>query len=116
MIKNIKLWINEILAEFRSSAKRGKLEIDRQTIIQDIVLKVMEKSKGSLRPVINGTGIVLHTGLGRAPIHRQVIRKASKTLGGYSNLELNLESGKRGNRQSHLEGASHLRGRVSGSC
>ncbi len=96
------LWINEILAEFRSSAKKGKLQIDRQKIIQDIVSKVIEKSKGSLRPVINGTGIVLHTGLGRAPIHQKIIREASKSLEGYSNLELNLESGKRGNRQSHI--------------
>ena len=96
------LWINEILEKYRSSAIKGKLKQDRKEIIQNTVSTVLEKSQGSLRPVINGTGIVLHTGLGRAPIHRQVIKKASKMMEGYSNLEFHLESGKRGNRQSHL--------------
>ena len=96
------LWINEILEKYRFSAKKGKLKQNREKIIQNIVLTIIEKSQGSLRSVINGTGIVLHTGLGRAPIHHQVIKKASKTIEGYSNLEFHLGSGKRGNRQSHL--------------
>ena len=74
------LWINEILEKYRSSAIKGKLKQDRKEIIQNTVSTVLEKSQGSLRPVINGTGIVLHTGLGRAPIHRQVIKEASKTM------------------------------------
>ena len=96
------LWINEILEKYRFSAKKGKLKQNRKKIIQNIVLTIIEKSQGSLRSVINGTGIVLHTGLGRAPIHHQVIKKASKTMEGYSNLEFHLGPGKRGNRQSHL--------------
>ena len=96
------LWINEVLEKYRYSAKKGQLKQDRKNIIQNIVLTVLGKSQGSLRPVINGTGIVLHTGLGRAPIHRKVIKESSKIIEGYSNLEFNLESGKRGNRQSHL--------------
>ncbi len=96
------LWINEILEKYRFSAKKGKLKQNRKKIIQKIVLTIIEKSQGSLRSVINGTGIVLHTGLGRAPIHHQVIKKASKAMEGYSNLEFHLGSGKRGNRQSHL--------------
>ncbi len=96
------LWINEVLEEYRYIAKKGKLKQDRKKIIQNIVLNVLAKSQGSLRSVINGTGIVLHTGLGRAPIHRQVIKEASKIMEGYSNLEFHLESGKRGDRQSHL--------------
>ena len=96
------LWINEVLEKYRYIAKKGKLKQDRKKIIQNIVLTVLGKSQGSLRSVINGTGIVLHTGLGRAPIHRQVIKEASKIMEGYSNLEFHLESGKRGDRQSHL--------------
>ena len=76
------LWINEILEKYRSSAIKGKLKQDRKEIIQNTVSTVLEKTQGSLRPVINGTGIVLHTGLGRAPIHRQVINKASKMMEG----------------------------------
>jgi len=97
------IWINRELAKYRLKAKKSALEIDRRHIIQRIVLTVLKKSKGNLKSVINGTGIVLHTGLGRAPIHRRIIRNASKTLEGYSNLEFHLDTGKRGNRQSHLE-------------
>ncbi len=100
--KVLTVWIKKELSKFRKKAKNSELEFDRKKIIQQIVLIVLKKSEGSLKPVINGTGIVLHTGLGRAPIHRRVIRNAIRTLEGYSNLEFNLDTGKRGNRQSHL--------------
>ena len=98
----LKVWIKQELSKFRIKAKNSKLEFDRKKIIHQIVLMVLKKSEGSLKPVINGTGIVLHTGLGRAPLHRRVIRNATRTLEGYSNLEFNLDTGKRGNRQNHL--------------
>jgi len=96
------VWIKQELSKFRIKAKNCELAFNRKKIISQIVLMVLKKSEGSLRPVINGTGIVLHTGLGRAPLHQRVIRNATKTLEGYSNLEFNLDTGKRGNRQSHL--------------
>ncbi|MBH50101.1 MAG: L-seryl-tRNA(Sec) selenium transferase [Candidatus Marinimicrobia bacterium] len=96
------VWIKQELSKLRIKAKNSKLEFDRKKIIHQIVLMVIKKSEGSLKPVINGTGIVLHTGLGRAPLHQRVIRNATRTLEGYSNLEFNLDTGKRGNRQSHL--------------
>lgn len=56
-----------------------------------------------LRRVINGTGTILHTNLGRAPLGRQTAEKAARTLGGYCNLEYDLESGGRGRRSSCIE-------------
>jgi L-seryl-tRNA(Ser) seleniumtransferase len=58
----------------------------------------------SLRRVINATGVVLHTNLGRAPLAPEAIRAVDRAAAGYSNLELDLESGDRGSRQDHLEG------------
>jgi L-seryl-tRNA(Ser) seleniumtransferase len=56
----------------------------------------------SFKHVINGTGVILHTGLGRAPLNAQIIREA-ETAAGYTNLEIQLKSGKRGQRLDHIE-------------
>ncbi|MCP4593191.1 MAG: L-seryl-tRNA(Sec) selenium transferase, partial [bacterium] len=59
----------------------------------------------SLRRVINATGIILHTGLGRAPLSSEAVEALIESVGGggYCNLELDLESGKRGRRERHVE-------------
>jgi L-seryl-tRNA(Ser) seleniumtransferase len=58
----------------------------------------------SLRPVINATGVVLHTNLGRAPLAAEVLRHIVATAQGYSNLEFDLTTGERGSRYGHVEG------------
>lgn len=60
-----------------------------------------DTSRPSLRPVINATGIILHTNLGRAPLAAAAIQAISLTAAGFSNLEYDLESGGRGSRHSH---------------
>jgi L-seryl-tRNA(Ser) seleniumtransferase len=55
----------------------------------------------SLRPVINATGVILHTNLGRAPLSRQAIVSIAESAGRYSNLEYNVSSGQRGKRDVH---------------
>ena len=57
----------------------------------------------SLRPVINATGVVLHTNLGRAPLGEDALRNLMEIAGGYSNLEFNLKTGERGSRYEHVE-------------
>lgn len=61
------------------------------------------RSRGSLRPVINATGVVLHTNLGRAPLADVAIARVSAVAAGYSNLEYDLELGARGSRTVHAE-------------
>ena len=57
----------------------------------------------SLRRVINATGVALHTNLGRAPLAPAAVARVSEVAAGYSNLEYDLESGKRGSRGAHVE-------------
>ena len=98
----IKLFIKEELQYYRDIAKKGKLDLDRDFIIKDILSKLPLLSESSIKSVINATGIVLHTGLGRAPQSKKIINKVARRLSGYVNLEINLDNGKRGQRQNHL--------------
>ena len=56
------------------------------------------------RPVINATGVILHTNLGRAPLSREATEAVQRAAMGYSDLEIDLESGRRGSRQAHISG------------
>ena len=58
-----------------------------------------------VRRVINATGVIVHTNLGRAPLARAALARVAEIGAGYSNLELDLESGARGSRQAHVGGA-----------
>jgi len=57
----------------------------------------------SLRPVINATGVILHTNLGRAPLSRAALERAAEVSQGYSNLEFDLTTGERGKRDVHVD-------------
>ncbi len=58
----------------------------------------------NLRRVLNATGVIVHTNLGRAPLAEEAIARVVETARGYSNLELDLSSGTRGSRQDHVAG------------
>ena len=60
-------------------------------------------SRGSLRPVINATGVVIHTNLGRAPLAAAALQRVADVASGYSNLEYDLVKGARGSRSIHAE-------------
>ncbi len=66
----------------------------------------------SLRRVINATGVIVHTNLGRAPLAGAAREAVARVAAGYSNLELDLESGERGSRQAHVE---RLLGELTGA-
>ena len=75
--------------------------------ISDTLNRYRSRIRPSLRRVINATGVVLHTNLGRAPLAPEAARAAYEVSAGYCNLEMDLESGKRGSRYDHV--ASLLR-------
>jgi L-seryl-tRNA(Ser) seleniumtransferase len=71
--------------------------------ISAIEAAITSAAKFSLRPVINATGVVLHTNLGRAPLSAEAIGHLVEIASGYSNLELDLGTGERGSRHEHVE-------------
>ncbi|KPK93243.1 MAG: L-seryl-tRNA(Sec) selenium transferase [Deltaproteobacteria bacterium SM23_61] len=94
----------------KEATAAGSLTPDQWT---DAVEKAMATTlQPSLRPVINATGVVLHTNLGRAPLSAEALRNLVEIAGGYSNLEFNLETGERGSRYEHVE---ELLCRISGA-
>jgi len=72
-------------------------------IVDSICAKVQGLENPSLRPVINATGVILHTNLGRAPLSKEAAVAMDVMARGYSNLEFDLDSGTRGSRHVHIE-------------
>ena len=75
----------------------------KQWILSEAEREVQQIAKHHLVKVINGTGVVLHTNLGRAPLSQDAFVRISETIAGYSNLEFDLQEGTRGSRHSILE-------------
>jgi L-seryl-tRNA(Ser) seleniumtransferase len=97
--------IRSVLDGLRSNFKAGKItEIPgREIIISSIESQLQAWIRPTLLPVINATGVILHTNLGRAPLSTSAIKAAEAASMGYSNLEFDLGSGKRGSRSVHAE-------------
>ncbi|MBC8479828.1 MAG: L-seryl-tRNA(Sec) selenium transferase [FCB group bacterium] len=92
------------LSLIRQSVLSGESISDiREHSLKKIQASLHQLSTSSLQRVINGTGIVLHTGLGRAPVSRAIWRTVLNKLSGYSTVEFQLSDGKRGERSMHVE-------------
>jgi L-seryl-tRNA(Ser) seleniumtransferase len=79
------------LLEGRGQAGRGLEE------------RARELARAGLRPVVNATGVIVHTNLGRAPLADVAVEAVASVARGYSNLEYDVEAGARGSRQAHVE-------------
>ena len=93
------------LEALRSQVLSGALESlpDHDAIAAAAGERARREALPSLRPVINGTGVVLHTNLGRACLSRRAAEAVATVAGGYSTLEYDVERGCRGSRHSHIE-------------
>lgn len=91
----------------RSKIKDGKSLEEIRNDIENLSLSIEERALKKyslkLRRVINATGVVIHTNLGRSLLNEEVLENVKNTSIYYSNLEFDLESGTRGSRYSHLE-------------
>ncbi|MFG6115008.1 L-seryl-tRNA(Sec) selenium transferase [Halobacillus sp. MO56] len=99
-------WIQQAVESLRQDILNGEyIQADRFTAI--IINKVKQAAdfweQPMLHKVINGTGTVLHTNLGRARLSEKAIARVSEVAGNYSNLEYDIKKGKRGSRHSILE-------------
>jgi len=98
--------VREELGELRREILAGTREAlpEAEALCTAVVRRAQRASQPAFRNVINGTGIILHTNLGRACLSEKAARAAADAARGYSNLEYDLEAGKRGSRYSHVEG------------
>ena len=99
----------QFLDELRGSILAGAFDERRlaealERAAQAIERRLQQSLAYSLRPVINATGVILHTNLGRAPLGEAALQHVAEISGSYSNLEFDLETGERGKRDSHLSG------------
>ncbi|WP_205699292.1 L-seryl-tRNA(Sec) selenium transferase [Conexibacter sp. SYSU D00693] len=90
------------------AAARAVLEARRAELLDgaqdepDLVARVRERLRPAPRRVLNGTGVVVHTNLGRAPLAEVAARAAAEAARGYVDLELDLGAGRRGARDAHV--------------
>ena len=96
-------WVREAIQDYRTEFSAGK-KIPQEEIANHIHERVLHQEKlyrgDKIRPVINATGILLHTNLGRAPLAERAIERLTQAAGA-SNVELNLHSGNRNHRGDH---------------
>jgi len=97
-----------VLAHLREEIASGllhapALRIALEGLPQSVESQLRKSLSYSLRPVINATGVILHTNLGRAPLAQAALDRIRETAEQYSNLEFNLESGERGQRDIHVD-------------
>jgi len=87
----------EILAETRNSIP------DKNVLISEICSRITGKKKHNLRTLVNATGVVLHTNLGRSNLCKTAVESVMAVADSYSNLEYDVKKGARGSRHDHVE-------------
>ena len=97
-----------VLARMQQEIAEGRhtqasLESELVFVHAAVAEEIARSSRYSLRRVINATGVVLQRNLGRAPLNSSALKHILETAGGYSNLELDLETGERSRRDVHAE-------------
>lgn len=103
----------KVLQSLRERISRGSLANLTAEWLEEEILKEAAAVTGlSLQPVINATGVILHTNLGRAPLAEEALAHLVQAAAGYSNLEYDLELGERGQRDVHTD---RLFGRLLGA-
>ena len=100
----LKKAVENVLSDLRRRISKGEISDFSYEELRESVKENLKKLiRPKLHKVINATGVVLHTNLGRAPISRRVAENLVEVITGYSNLEYDLERGKRGLRYRNLE-------------
>ncbi len=101
----VKRMVRRGLDELRADIRSGKAGGEDCTVqaVSDRVSGLLDKRlAGTLRRVINATGVIVHTNLGRSPLSKRVMERISAAATAYSNLEYDLAKGQRGERNAHL--------------
>ncbi len=103
--------VRECIQEARARALNGRDVASFHEIANRAAERVRRMGRIQPTPVINATGVVIHTNLGRAPLSAKALVAMNAAAAGYSNLEIDLDSGRRGSRQGHPQRLlNHLTG------
>jgi len=94
--------VREETEKFRESLLRGDA-LSPDDLVGLIGARCREKSLEKLQRVINGSGVIIHTNLGRAPLGKELLNRAAENLSGYCNLEYHIPSAQRGKRGGYAE-------------
>ncbi len=95
----------QVLTDWRQRIMAGETALPGgEELVREIGARYSQAARSSLRPVINATGIVLHTNLGRAVLSPAAVTAVQVAARRYTNLEFDLEKGQRGNRYEHVVG------------
>lgn len=96
--------VRDVLASLRQQICDGSLRnISAENMESEIVAASENRARFSLSRVINATGVIVHTNLGRAPLAREALDHLVSVSGRYSNLEFDVEKGERGKRDAHTD-------------
>ncbi len=96
--------LREAIEFYRNGILKGNVDSLNTEQVLDFAVHTLEsKNKMHLEKVINATGTVIHTNLGRSLLGKKAIENVITVAGSYNNLEYDIESGKRGSRYSHIE-------------
>jgi len=95
--------VRQHLEEVRLHIAQGGPPPSFDQLVESICERLDSLAEPSLRPVINATGVLLHTNLGRAPLSQEAVVAMELSAKGYTNLEIDVDSGKRGSRQVHVQ-------------
>ncbi len=87
-----------IAVEFKKRTKNGSAVPTRENIVREIVIFFSNIEADTLRAVVNGTGVILHTNLGRSPLDPEILDSLKNAVCGYSNLEFDIQDNKRSKR------------------
>ncbi|MBE6068939.1 MAG: L-seryl-tRNA(Sec) selenium transferase [Clostridium lundense] len=94
----------KVIDSYREKILKKEIEdYSKEEIIEEILKEINKKSLSNLRKVINATGVIIHTNLGRSILCKEAIKNVMNVSESYSNLEYNLEKGSRGTRYEHIE-------------
>lgn len=101
----VKAMVQSYLSELRADILHGDLcqLPSGEEMAEAVARRLGEQGLYSLKRVINATGVIVHTNLGRAPLGPEVAAHVAQVAQGYGNLEFDLDTGKRGSRYSHVE-------------
>lgn len=91
-----------VIAGEREQRRSGALASPLSALVERIRARLAAEQSPSLRPVINATGVIVNTNLGRAPLASEALAAMAEVARGYSNLEYELEVGERGARHTHV--------------